>query len=107
MSVRPERADNQKNCHSRKQKSAGSEIVVLIPEEKVYHYHRHIGEPQQVGDDKYFAKRNEVIRSEMDQPIVACHGLLEIGKPQHIYDPVKDKRQRVSVLLIEVYKCFL
>lgn len=104
MSVRPEGTDNQKNGHSRKQEGTCPEIVILILEEEVDYDHCHISEPQQVRDDKRFTEGNEIIRAEMNQPIVACHGFLQMGKPQHIYDSVEGKRQRMSVLLPDSYK---
>lgn len=97
MSVRKERADNQEHGHSREQEGTRPEIVVLIPKEEVYDYYRDIGEPHQIGDDKYLAKRDEVIRSEMNQSVVAGYCFLQIGEPLHIYNPVKEEWQCMSV----------
>lgn len=62
MSVGPERADNQENGHSGKQESADPEIVIFIFKKEIENRHRHIGEPQQVGDDEDLAERDQVIR---------------------------------------------
>lgn len=105
VSVWPERADNQKNGHSGKQKSAYPKIVVLIFKEEIENDHRHIGKPQEIGNDENLAEGDEVIRFQVDQPVVACHVFLQPGKPLHIYDSVENKRQCMSVFIVGFYKC--
>lgn len=105
VSVWPERADNQENCHSGKQECTDSEVVVPVLKEKVENDHRHIGKPQQIRDDKYLAEGDKVIRFQVDQMIVACHGFFQICEPLHIYDPIEDEWQSMSVFVTGFYKC--
>ena len=104
--VRPERADDQKDCHSRKQEGAYPEIIAFIPEEKVEDDYRHVSKPQQIGDDKDLAEGDQVIGTEVDQPVVACNVFFQPGKPVHIDDPIQDKGYGMSVFVKVFNNCF-
>jgi hypothetical protein len=99
MAVGPERGYKKEYCHSGKQEGTGSEIIVLIPKEKVHHHHCHIGKPEQVRDDEHFAERNVVIKGYVNDSVVICDCTLEMAKPCQIYDAVDDQWQRMSVFL--------
>ena len=79
--VRPESADDQKDGHAREQKSTCPEIIILVLEKEVDHHYRDIGKPEQVGDNEYFQKGDEVVRPVMNQSVMACHRFFQIGKP--------------------------
>ena len=99
MAVGPERRDKKEYCHPGKQESAGPEIVILIPEEKVHHHRGHIGEPEQIRDDEHLTERNVVVKGYVDDPVVARNGALEVTEPCQIYNTVDDQRKRMPVLL--------
>ncbi len=100
MAVWPERADDQKDCHSGKQESASPEIVVLVLEEEIEDNYRHIGEPQQIGDDEHLAEGDIVVRLYMNQVKAVCNIQLNPGKPLHINKPIEQKRQRMPIFII-------
>ena len=97
--VWPQGADDQKNGHSRKQESAGPKIILFVFKEKIHNHRRHIGKPQEVGDDKHLAERDQVVRRYVDQSVMSGHGSFQIGKPLQIHDSVKKQRQRVPVFM--------
>ena len=99
VSVWPQGADDQKNGHPRKQESAGPKIILFIFKEKIHNHCRHIGKPQEVGDDEHLAEGDQIIRCYVDQAVMSGHSPFQIGKPLHIHDSVKKKRQRVSVFM--------
>ena len=102
MTVWPQRGYQKEDCHSGKQKSAGSEIVIFVAEEEVHDHHRYVCKPEQVGDDKYFTKRNIVVKSYMNDTIMTCNGPFQMTEPGKIDDTVNDQRNSVPVF----FSCF-
>ena len=76
--------DQQADGHACKQVSAEPVIILLAGKEKVQDGSGHIGEPQQVWDDKIFIKRNQIIQPRMKHIIISCHGLFQIQEPRKI-----------------------
>ena len=103
MTVWPQCGYQKEDRHSGKQKGAGSEIVIFVAEEEVHDNHRYICKPEQVGNDKYFTKRNIVVKSYMNDTIMTCNGPFQMTEPGKIYDTVNDQRNSVPVF----FCCFL
>lgn len=97
MTIGPERGYQKEYGHPCKQKHTGSEVIILIAEEKI-HYHRcHIGKPKHVRNDKYFTEWNVIIKGYMNDPIMTRNGSLQMTEPRHIYDTVNNQWKSMPV----------
>ena len=104
MSVRPECRDQKEDCHSGKQESTGSEVIIPVTKEEIYHHNRYVGKPEQIWNDEYLTEGDIVIECHVNHTIVAGDGALQMSKPRQIDDSVDDQRKRVSVLLYKLNK---
>ena len=84
VSVGIERRNDEKYRHSREQKRAQLIKVRPVVPCGIDNAPGHVGEPEQVWDDKIFTERNIVIQRHMDHMKVGCDRLLQIVEPDQI-----------------------
>lgn len=96
--VWPQCGNEQKNGHSRKQKSTAFIIIVFVLKEEKSDGGRDIKKPQQIGHDEYFTKRNVVIQRDMNE-LIMFYGLFQMAEPYHIDRRINQERNGMLIFM--------
>ena len=63
-----------------------------------------ISKPQEIGNNKIFAKRNDIIQRRVYHVVVADHRTFQQSKTDHIKDSVQRNQKSVSIFLEEEFQ---